>query len=145
GVTYDYRLADVSYAEVVEYHGLTTLIVEAFEPLPDRFTLYQNYPNPFNAQTTISYYLPNESYVTVSIYDLTGRKLETLVSASPTAPARLSHSGGSVRRGRVVSGRHKVRWEAGDVSSGIYIYRVSRGSFGETDHNAVAKNLILLK
>ena len=65
--------------------------------------------------------------------------MEILVSASPTAPARLSHSGGSVRRGRVVSGRHKVRWDASNVASGVYIYRA------ETDHGVVAKKLVLLK
>jgi len=127
GVTYVYRLADVSYAGVVEYHGLTTLIVEAFEPLPDRFTVFQNYPNPFNAKTIISYYLPVESYVTLTIYDLMGRELEKLLS------------------GRVVSGRHKVRWDASDVASGVYIYRISTGSFGETEHNSVAKKLVILK
>ncbi|MCH8011594.1 MAG: T9SS type A sorting domain-containing protein [Candidatus Marinimicrobia bacterium] len=127
GATYDYRLADVSYTGVVEYHGLTTLLVEAFEPLPDRFILYQNYPNPFNAQTVISYYLPNESYVTLSIYDLTGRKLETLES------------------GRLVSGRHKVKWDASNVASGVYIYRISTGSFGETEQGIAVKKLVVLK
>jgi len=56
--------------------------------------------------------------------------LETLVSASPTS---------SVRRGRVVSGRHKVRWDASNLDSGIYIYSI------ETEHEIAVKKLVLLK
>ena len=94
--------------------------------IPDKFTLYQNYPNPFNPVTTIRYDLPEQSHVTLVIYDLLGREVKELVS------------------GEVMSGYHKAVWDATDsfgrpVSAGIYLYRLESTEFTET------KKLLLVK
>jgi len=81
---------------------------------PNTFSLSRNYPNPFNASTTISYDLPTQSEVKIEIYDLLGRKIETLLAG--TQPA----------------GSHSVVWNAEDASSGVYFYRIEAGDFVET-------------
>ncbi len=89
--------------------------------VPTKFSLSQNYPNPFNAQTTISYYLPSESEVTIDIFDILGRKIETLVTGSLPA------------------GQHSIIWNADKASSGMYFYRIETGSYSDT------KRCLLLK
>ena len=91
------------------------------EVIPKSFTLHQNYPNPFNPITTLRYDLPQESDVTLTIYDITGRMVQTLVNELQQ------------------SGVKKVIWNASDVSSGVYIYRIQAGNFTQT------RKMILLK
>jgi len=79
--------------------------------LPRHFTLYQNYPNPFNPNTTIHYELPQRSDVRITIYDLLGRKVTTLVSEIQDA------------------GYKSARWDASNdkgqpVSAGVYFYQI---------------------
>ncbi len=85
------------------------------------FSLFQNYPNPFNPTTTISYQLPQAAHVTVAIYDVQGRLVETLVD------------------GEKAAGRYSVQWHAENVPSGVYFYRIQAGRFTAT------KKLLLLK
>jgi WD40 repeat protein len=78
---------------------------------PATYTLAQNIPNPFNPQTTIRYALPNQAEIRLGIYDLTGRRVRTLV------------------RGVHQPGRYSVVWDGRDqdgqeVASGIYLYRL---------------------
>ncbi len=82
--------------------------------IPVDYALSQNYPNPFNASTTISYSLPQESEVSLDIYDIMGRKIETLVP------------------GRQPAGEHSVVWNADHISSGVYLFRINAGSYSET-------------
>lgn len=83
--------------------------IENNEPvLPGNITL-SSYPNPFNAQTTISYSLPKASDITLEIFDMAGRKVKTLLSGYQEA------------------GEHKAVWDAKDVASGIYFYRIRAG------------------
>jgi hypothetical protein len=89
--------------------------------LPSKFILYQNYPNPFNPSTTIKYYLYKSSNVQLSIYNLSGQKIEILVDEFQT------------------SGEHKIYWQPKGLSSGIYFYKYQADEFTET------KKLILLK
>jgi plastocyanin len=91
------------------------------QPTPSKFELSQNYPNPFNAATTIKYNLPQAFDVTVTIFDITGRKVETLVSGFQDA------------------GEHEVIWNASNASSGVYFYNVTAGQFSEM------KRCVLLK
>ncbi len=85
------------------------------------FELMQNYPNPFNPTTTISYSIPKTSFVSINIFDVLGRKLTKLVNEEkPT-------------------GNYSVEFNGGQLSSGIYFYRMQAGDFVET------KKLILLK
>ena len=89
--------------------------------LPARFALSQNFPNPFNASTIIQYNLPSASDVNINIYDILGRKVETLVS------------------GKQPAGYHQVVWDASDRSSGMYFYKIRAGNYSE------ARKMVLLK
>jgi hypothetical protein len=82
--------------------------------------LYPCYPNPFNPVTTISYDLRDPSAVNLTIYDVTGKLVQTLVAAEPT-PA----------------GHHEVVWKGRDqagrvVAAGVYFYRLDAGGYSET-------------
>lgn len=88
--------------------------------IPDQFGLRQNYPNPFNPITTISYDLPQESNVSLAIYDIFGRLVDTLVDQKQGA------------------GNYTVQWEASQYSSGVYIYRIQADGF-----SAVKKCLLI--
>ncbi len=84
-------------------------------------TLNGNVPNPFNPVTRISYTLPNDGFVTLSVYDVRGRLVERLVAeVRPT-------------------GEHVVEWNAEGFATGIYFYRLQVGNFMET------RKMILLK
>ena len=89
--------------------------------LPESYRLSQNYPNPFNAGTVIEFDLPEQSYVAIEIYDLLGRRVETLVNHVKEA------------------GYHQVTWNAADQPSGIYFYKIEASDFAE------AKKMLLLK
>lgn len=84
------------------------------ESLPKVFALYQNYPNPFNPTTTISYDIPERSRVTLVVYDILGRRIQTLVDGEKQA------------------GHHEVIFDASRLPSGIYLYRLQAGNFSET-------------
>jgi hypothetical protein len=92
----------------------TVGIIDQEPRVPDRFALLQNYPNPFNATTVIRYNLPSESNVSIEIYDILGRKLQTLVDDKQPA------------------GYHQAVWNANSRSSGIYFYRIQAGEHSET-------------
>jgi hypothetical protein len=85
------------------------------------YHLYQNYPNPFNPTTTIKYSIPKASFVVVKIYDIIGEEVATLVNAQKP------------------SGNYSVKFDASNLSSGIYFYRITSGNFMAT------KKLIILK
>jgi len=74
--------------------------------LPAEFRLAQNYPNPFNPSTSISYQLPKQSYVNLKVFDVLGREVATLVNGQQTA------------------GYKSITWNAENVPSGIYFYRI---------------------
>jgi len=89
--------------------------VSAPQPaVPSSPRLLQNYPNPFNPATEIRYDLPEPTPVTLVVYDMLGRVVETLVEE------------------RKEAGHHTVRWNAGGISSGVYFYRMTAGAFTET-------------
>jgi len=89
--------------------------------IPIEFALNQNYPNPFNSTTTISYQLPKSSIVKLSIYDINGRLVETLVNEKKNADY------------------YTVEWNAGSVFSGIYFYRIEAGDFMQVKKCLVVK------
>ena len=84
--------------------------------LPTEFALRQNYPNPFNPSTQIRYALPEETRVTISIYDLMGRKVRTLVNDVQSAGYRTAMWNATNDMGR-------------PVSAGVYIYSIHAGDF----------------
>jgi hypothetical protein len=89
--------------------------------LPKEFALLGSYPNPFNARVIIKYALPEASHVTLEIFDLLGRKIETIVNNFQPA------------------GYQSVTWDAGDHSTGMYFYKIKMGDFTNT------KKMTLLK
>jgi len=84
---------------------------------PSDFQLSSNFPNPFNPSTMIVFYLPRNEYVTLKVYDITGRVVETLVE------------------GEVPAGEHRLQWDATGLASGVYLGRMSVGS-----HSGVTKD-----
>lgn len=99
----------------------TTDIIRETGKSPSEFVLGQNYPDPFNASTTIQYNLPQNSSVTLEIFDILGRRIELLFSGYQT------------------TGTHSIVWNADGESSGVYFYRIETGDYLET------KKMILLK
>jgi hypothetical protein len=89
--------------------------------LPTEFALGQNYPNPFNPTTTIKFALPKNSDVKIIVFDVLGRAVSTLVDRNFDA------------------GNHKVSFNASNLSSGVYFYRIEAGDFTQV------KKLMLLK
>jgi len=88
---------------------------------PDVFNLHQNYPNPFNPVTTIEYSLPKSSEVSLIIYNIVGQEVARLIDGVQQA------------------GNHNIKWDASNVSSGVYIYRFRAGDFVQT------RKMVLLK
>lgn len=91
------------------------------DTLPAEYALDRNYPNPFAPSTTIAFALPEPMAVTLSVYDVTGRRVALLVDE--VLPA----------------GRHTVTWDAADRASGTYFYRLVAGSFSQTRAMAVVR------
>jgi hypothetical protein len=89
--------------------------------MPKDYSLSQNYPNPFNPVTKIEFGLPKQSFVTLKVYDLLGREVASLVNDTKQA------------------GYYSVDFDAGALSSGVYIYRLSAGSFMQTMRMVVVK------
>ena len=88
---------------------------------PSSYTLSQNYPNPFNPSTVINYIIPQNSYVTIKIYDALGRAIRTLVNEIKTP------------------GNYEVKFDGQNLSSGIYFYQLKTGSI------VITKKMILMK
>ncbi|HOI29973.1 MAG TPA: fibronectin type III domain-containing protein [Melioribacteraceae bacterium] len=105
--------------------GLTSVEPE-HQVIPANFILEQNYPNPFNPSTRINYAIPNDNFVTVKVYDMLGREVNTLVNEY-----RNAGSYSAVWNGEDSSGQK--------VASGTYVYRITAGSFVAT------KKMVLLK
>jgi len=94
--------------------------------VPDNFTLYHNYPNPFNPITSLRYDLPEDGFVNITVYDMSGRIIKTLVNSSQTA------------------GYKSIKWNATDnrnqsVPAGVYLYKIEFEKFVAT------RKMILLK
>jgi hypothetical protein len=122
GNTYLYMLADVSYAnEEIKHSDNAITITIPENDIPTEFALNANYPNPFNPRTVINYEISAISDVDLSIYDMNGRKVATLVDGSKPA------------------GYYKVDWDASQYSSGIYFYRLQTDGFVDT------KKMVLMK
>lgn len=114
---YAYRLKQLDLDGKLAYIGNAEVDLE----VPKAFVLHQNYPNPFNPTTTISYSIPEDSHVTLGLYDLLGRVVQILVDE------------------RQEAGAHEVPVDASSLASGVYFYRIQSGTFAQT------KKLILLR
>jgi hypothetical protein len=92
----------------------TGIVENNVSEVPDDYLLYQNYPNPFNSSTNILYSIPRSGFVTLTIYDILGREIQTLVSEFQKANT------------------YSVNIDAGKLSSGVYFYKLQLGDLIET-------------
>ena len=106
---------------VVSFTPLVTAVDDENGELPSEYNLAQNFSNPFNPATTIAYQLPQSGKVSLIVYDLLGAEVATLVNSVQSA------------------GIHNVTWNAANVASGIYFYRLRAGSFTQTRKLVVIK------
>ena len=97
------------------------LASDTFNPIPLDYSLYDPYPNPFNAQTTIQITLPIKDVMIVKVYDVNGSELKTLVHSI------------------FDSGTHTIKWDAGDLPSGIYFIRMQSRHFVGTKKVSLIK------
>ena len=132
-IEWDVSVRD-SMVEVTSENGALTLGVNASaavlsingELLPEVFSLHQNYPNPFNPVTKLRYDLPENGHVNITIYDMLGREVKTLINQTQNA------------------GYRSIIWDATNdygkpVSAGIYLYQIQAGEYMRT------KKMVLLK
>lgn len=134
GIVYTSNVKSLAYDNIYLYAGtngngvwlrplteIATGIKKDLGNIPEGFTLSQNYPNPFNPATTISYQIPKSNYVTLKVYDILGNVIKTLVNGYQT------------------EGKYSVNFNASNLASGVYFYRMQAGGFVNM------KKLILLK
>ena len=100
---------------------MITAVKGSKSEIPETFSLSQNYPNPFNPTTAISFTLPARSFVSLKVFDILGREVSTIVSEELQA------------------GSYTRQWNAANMASGVYFYRIESGTF------EVVKKMMLLK
>ncbi len=110
----------VRHSDTVRF-DVTNIKGKSWDGQPKGFVLHQNYPNPFNPSTTISFAIHSKAYVTLKVFDIIGREIETIASEE------------------LSPGTYSRQWNAANMSSGIYFYRLQAGKFTET------KKLVLLR
>ncbi|MAV70765.1 MAG: hypothetical protein CMG04_08600 [Candidatus Marinimicrobia bacterium] len=137
-VTFGQQVTDLSLARTIDGFddwsfmtptpGYTNsvLSVSSENSIPDKFNLFQNYPNPFNPTTIIRYDLPKDKIINISIYDLRGRSIKSLINSYQPA------------------GHHSIIWNATNdlnepVSAGMYMYKI------QTDDFRQVKKMLLIK
>jgi plastocyanin len=98
-----------------------TSVATAGYGIPQSCSLSQNYPNPFNPSTTIKYELSTQSYVSLKVFDVLGREVATLMNGEQSA------------------GYKSVVWNAANVPSGVYFYRLTAGTFTEVKKVVINK------
>ena len=119
---YNYRLKQIDFDGSYEY----SIVIEIKLLLPSDFELDQNYPNPFNPGTKISFRLTADSKVNLKVFDMLGQEVATLINTVLDA------------------GSHHVDFDASDLNSGVYFYKLDAVGIDGTNFSAVMK-MILLK
>ncbi len=114
---YTYRIKQIDFDGTFAYSDEVNVAVE----LPLEYALEQNYPNPFNPSTTIKYSIPEDGFVKLAVYNMLGEEVAAIVSTTQKA------------------GRYEVNFNASQLSSGVYVYRI------EASNYVASKKLMLLK
>ena len=107
--------------EIVLNENIDNLVLIEENLIPKRYELSQNYPNPFNPSTTIKYQIPNSGKVTLTLYNVLGREIKTILNSYQNA------------------GQYEIKFDASGLPSGVYFYKLTSGSFSDL------KKLILVK
>jgi len=115
---YTYRLKQIDFNGNFEYHNLNG---EVMIGTPANYNLSQNYPNPFNPSTTINFDMPKEGFVTLKVYNTSGKEVASLVNETRSA------------------GYHSVNFNASALSSGVYYYRLETNGISKTMKMALIK------
>ncbi|RKY93819.1 MAG: hypothetical protein DRQ01_03845 [Ignavibacteriae bacterium] len=115
--TYFYRLKQIDFDGTTSYSGEIEVVVDG----PAEFTLMQNYPNPFNPATTIRFTLPVKTDIVISVYTSIGEKVTEAFN------------------GEMEEGYHEIKFDASNLSSGVYFYRFESEQFVDV------KKMILLR
>ncbi|MFQ6007665.1 MAG: T9SS type A sorting domain-containing protein [Candidatus Zixiibacteriota bacterium] len=119
---YDAKGTPLIRTESPEFEPVTVALSNTSAPaLPKDYALKQNYPNPFNPTTEIAFDLPEPAHVKLTIYNVLGQTVETLMERDMEA------------------GSHTVTWDARKNASGVYFYRITTNNFTDT------KKMLLLK
>jgi len=118
---YYYRLKQIDFDGSYSYSE----VVEADFGLPSDYTLGQNYPNPFNPSTTIEFTAPVDAKITIGVYNLVGEKVA------------------EVTNGNIAAGSHKVDFDASQLTSGIYFYRIDAVGVDGSNYSNVMKMTLL--
>ncbi len=107
---------------------LITSVKNLSTELPSEYKLYQNYPNPFNSMTNVKWQMLNAGNVKIVLYDITGREIATLVNEKQEL------------------GLYEITFDAGNLPSGVYIYRMQIENSDRTEYNFIAtKKMVFLK
>jgi hypothetical protein len=114
---YTYRLKQIDFDGTVTYSNAIEVDIKG----PKDYALYQNFPNPFNPSTIIKIALPEKSSVTLTIYNMLGEKIKDLLVGDKEA------------------GYHQINFDASNLPSGVYLYKLSSGKFNST------KKMVLIK
>jgi hypothetical protein len=107
--------------KIVNFTNTYTGITNTSGEVPSVYSLSNNYPNPFNPSTNIKFGIPKDGYVTMKVFDITGREISNIIS------------------GQMKAGQYEVNFNAETLSSGVYFYRMSVNNYTET------KSMIILK
>ena len=105
---------------------LITTIEDNIVTMPSEYLLYQNYPNPFNPSTTISYMIPERSFIAIKVYDILGRERKTLIEENQSA------------------GQYELKFFADELQSGVYFYVLTANSESGVQ-TKIVKKMILIK
>ena len=89
--------------------------------IPEIYKLFENYPNPFNPETSIRFLIKDDGFVSIKVYDITGRFVNVLVNQ------------------KLFAGDYTVKFDGASLSSGVYLYRIETGNFVDS------KKMMLIK
>jgi len=114
-------LTNSSKTWTAERTGSTKIVDRKGESIPSEYMLFQNYPNPFNPETTIEYQLPKQSYVSLKVFNISGREVLTLVN------------------GEQPQGHYQIKFDSCNLPSGTYFYQL------KTDDQILCRRMLILK
>ena len=119
-MNFDQAKSFIDYILTEKFNEVTP-VRETVVSIPEKYHIAQNYPNPFNPSTIIEYQLPEQSHIKLTVYDILGREVKTIVNEFKNP------------------GNYKVEFNASDMATGIYFYRIVAGNF------TAVKRMLLLK